>query len=195
MSLVHDVSVAIPARKGDSTMPALLSLGRQVGVRLQVSICHDMDGRGAGWARNQAAAVCRHPWLLFSDADIEWEPCAVLWLVETLQSNPGAAYSYGSYEMAGKVQCNQPFSLSRLKIGNFVSTMSLIRRELFPGFDESLGRYQDWDLWLTLAAKGHIGVQSNRLIFRTKLRDGITQNGPVSVADGRAVIVKKHNLL
>jgi hypothetical protein len=27
------------------------------------------------------------------------------------------------------------------------------------------------------------------------LRDGITQNGPVSVADARAIIVKKHNLL
>jgi glycosyltransferase involved in cell wall biosynthesis len=193
--MIPEVSVAIPVRAGETTMPVLKSLGRQEGVRLQVSICHDVDGRGANWARNQAAAVARHPFLLFSDADIEWEPMALLHLVRTLEANPGAAYAYGSYEMAGRIQCTEPFSPSRLRQRNFVSTMSLLRRETFPGFDESIGRFQDWDLWLTMLKKGHIGVQSNRLLFRTRLRDGITLNGPISAEDGRAIIRRKHNLV
>jgi hypothetical protein len=72
--------------------------------------------------------------------------------------------------------------------------MSLIRSADFPGFDESLHRLQDWDLYLTLLAQGKRGVYCNDIIFTTKVRDGITHNGPVDILEAERRIKEKHDL-
>lgn len=133
-------------------------------------------------------------YLLFCDDDIEWMPGAIAHLCRTLDENPWASYAYGAYEMGGKVQCDQPFDADRLRRGNFVSTMSVIRREAFPGFDESIPRLQDWDLWLSMLEQGKTGVQCGRLIFSTAVRDGITENGPVTWRQARERVASKHGL-
>lgn len=190
----HRISVAIPVRAGGNPYIALHSLGAQSGVDLEISVCYDVDGRGANWARNQAAGRTRRDLLLFSDDDIVWEPGALRDMAEVLLASPEVAYVYGSWEMNGRVQCMQQWDAGRLRRGNYISTMSLLRRESFPGFDERIGRLQDWDLWLTMLERGHIGRQCGRKIFTTALRDGITENGPVTWAAAKAIVARKHNL-
>jgi hypothetical protein len=46
----------------------------------------------------------------------------------------------------------------------------LIRRTDFSGFDESLTKFQDWDLWLTMAEQGKKGVWINRELYRIEPR-------------------------
>lgn len=52
--------------------------------------------------------------------------------------------------------------------------MSVIRRSGFPGFDESLRRLQDYDLWLTMLGRGQRGVYCGAEVFSTLVRNGIT---------------------
>ena len=68
-----------------------------------------------------------------------------------------------------------PFNAQRLNQGNYISTMSLVRKDVFPMFDEKLKRLQDWDIWLTLVAKGYRGkLVSNVTFYAYYLDAGIT---------------------
>lgn len=187
------ISVIIPVRQGGNPDITLRSLAHQTVQNFDILISHD-EGKGANWARNRGAELSKADLLLFSDDDIEWTPSALQILEQALSANPTASYAFGSYEMGGQVQCQAPFNAHQLRRYNIASTMALIRREHFPGFDESLQRLQDWDLFLTMLSKGHAGVQCGRLTFRTQLRDGITQNGPVAYDDACDVIARKHGL-
>lgn len=197
------ISVVIPVRKGGSPHIALESLAGQL-EGCEVVIATDGLEAGANWARNRGFARSRGEFLLFSDDDIEWLPGAVEILAKTLDRSPAAAYAYGSYvlkdpagisgNMAGQVQCNVAFSASRLRDANFVSTMSLIRREAFPGFDESIHRLQDWDLWLTMLQSGHTGIYCGSMIFTTAIRPGITYGGGTDYKLSRRIVAEKHRL-
>jgi hypothetical protein len=47
----------------------------------------------------------------------------------------------------------------------YIHTSSLIRRADFPGFDETLKKFQDWDLWLSIAESGGKGVWIDKMLF------------------------------
>jgi len=64
----------------------------------------------------------------------------------------------------------------------------------FPGWDESIERLQDFDLWLSILTPGKLAVNCGRRIFSTARRDGITQNGKVSYQDAWQRLKEKHGL-
>lgn len=188
-----EISIIIPNRETENPYATLRSLAHQT-HGAEIIVVYD-EGRGANWARNHGAELVTGNFLLFSDNDIVWEPEAVEDLYWTLQSTDSAGYCYGWYEMEGKQYCKQPFSLQTLRDHNYISTMSLIRKELFPGFDESIERLQDWDLWLTLAERGVSGVYCPHKIFTTKKREGITFGNGISWQKAREIVMQKHGLL
>lgn len=186
------VSVVIPTIGRASLATTIRSLNRQSHTPSEIIITYD-SGAGANWARNEGADKATCPYLLFSDDDITWEKGAIKDLLRALWSRPSAAYAYGWYEKEGNQYCNRPFSARDLKQGNYISTMSLFRRDLFPGFDEQIQRLQDWDLYLTLLEEGYEGVYCGGKIFVTKENDGITRNSiPWEEAD--EIVRRKHGL-
>jgi len=46
--------------------------------------------------------------------------------------------------------------------------MALIKRADFPvgGWDESIKKFQDWDLWLTMLNAGKSGVWVDKVLFK-----------------------------
>lgn len=192
-----DISIVIPVRAGGSAQLTLSTLDRATqGVTFEIIVSHDSEGRGANYARNAGAKLAAGRFLLFSDDDIEWMPGAIHALLDGLEKAATAAYSYGAYWLEGTgVQCDREFSADALRRANYISTMSLIRAETFPGFDERIERLQDWDIFLSMLEAGHAGVLvPGVLLFRTYLRDGITQGGKVSYRDARAIVRLKHRL-
>ncbi|MEO0461006.1 MAG: glycosyltransferase family 2 protein [Myxococcota bacterium] len=88
----------------------------------------------------------------------------------------------------------RPFESEQLRRGNYVSMMSLVRRRLCPKFDETLPRYQDWDIWLTLVERGHEGVYvPDTGFFAFYLDSGITSSEEVRKT-AREMIERKHRL-
>lgn len=190
------ITVVIPIRKGGNAKITKDSLAKQTIEGMKIIEVRDTQGKGANWARNKGFEKVDTEYVLFSDDDIEWEPDALEKLLEPLEKVKPVSYSYGSYEMDGKIQCDKEFNPATLQDTNFISTMSLIRTKDFPGFDESIKRLQDWDLWLTMLLQHqNYGVYIGKKIFTTKKRDGITEGKDAQpYAEAVEIIKKKHNL-
>lgn len=188
------LSIIIPIRENGTPEPTLRSLAQQTFRDFEI-ICSWDHGHGANAARNAGFRRANGSLLLFSDDDITWRPDALARLVSTLEAHPEAAYSYGAYTMGGRVQCGREWDAAALRRQNFVSTMSVIRREAFPGFDESLTRLQDYDLWLTMLAAGHRGVYCGGVVFSTQVRNGITYSpDSLPYPAALALVHQKHNI-
>jgi len=157
-------------------------------------VSSDDDLKGANWARNEGFKGVDTEYVLFSDNDINWHENALESLLDTLERTPEASYSYGAYKIGSITQCNEKFNADELRKRNYISTMSLIRTKDFPGFDEKIQRFQDWDLWLTMLEQGKTGVYCGRIIFDTPLKDGITHNGKLTLFEAYNIIKDKHKL-
>ena len=134
---------------------------------------------GAPRARNMGAKTSRGDYLLFSDADLVFKSNALILMHRTLQNNLNASYAYSNFTSSLITFKGMPFNATALKDNNYIHTTSLMRRQDFPGFDESLNKFQDWDLWLTMLDKGRIGVFIPKILFHACVsRRGISRWRP-----------------
>lgn len=187
------LSVVIPVRQGGNAETTLASLQQQTFKDFQVIQSPDKRGN-ANWARNRGFEQYSSPYVLFSDDDIQWELDALQALMDTLTYTPAASYAYGAYRCGKRINSGQEFDAQELRRKNYISTMSIIRSKHFPGFDESLQRLQDWDLWLTMLDRGHVGVFCGRTIFTTEVRPGITHSSKISWHEAERIVRMKHRL-
>jgi hypothetical protein len=97
-------------------------------------------------------------------------------MLEALRQTPEASYAYSSFNWGRKLFKLNEFNPEQLKKMPCIHSMSLIRRQDFPatGWDESIKKFQDWDLWLTMLEQGKIGVWIPRVLFQ------ITTGGTIS---------------
>ena len=130
------------------------------------------ENRGGNAARNRGFAVSKGEFVMFCDADMRLRRDALEKLLTALATHPEAAYAYSSFRFGWKLFRSGPFDPAHLRRVNFISTTSLIRRASFPGFDESLRRFQDWDLWLTMLERGATGVWVPMTLFRAEVKRG-----------------------
>lgn len=177
-------------------------------ANLPAEIIVNSDFGGAPKKRNAGFERSTQPFVFFCDDDILLPKGYLEKLYKLLTANPTKSYAYTGYHgivmhpqthpMRGNFQIPSiPFNGENLKKGNYISTMSLVRREHFPGFDESLKRLQDWDVWLTMLSKGHEGIMlggAENMYHAYYLDEGITSNGN-NENEGLMKIVQKHKLL
>ncbi|MCX7778695.1 MAG: glycosyltransferase family 2 protein [Patescibacteria group bacterium] len=130
----------------------------------------NQERKGANSARNRGFQEAKGDFLFFCDADVELKNDCLEKMVKILKEHPEASYAYSSFKFGWKVFPSFDFDSERLKKMPYISMMSLIRREHFPGFDESLTKFQDWDLWLTMLEKGYRGIRIPEILFTVKPR-------------------------
>jgi len=121
---------------------------------------------GANAARNRGFRESKGEHLLFCDSDIEMRGDMLEKMVQVLENHPEASYIYSSFKYGWKNFKLWPFDAEKLKKIPYIHTTSLIRREHFPGFDESIKRLQDWDLFLTMLENGYKGVWIPEYLFK-----------------------------
>ncbi len=122
---------------------------------------------GAPAARNRGAKEAKGEYLFFCDADAILIPSALESLVRNLEANPSISYAYSSFLWGKKIFKLSEFDPEKLKKMPYIHTMSLIRRSDFPssGWDESIKKLQDWDLWLTMLEQGKTGLYIPEVLF------------------------------
>ncbi len=128
----------------------------------------NQENQGSNAARNRGFKKSSGKFVIFWDADTVAEPGMLQKMHQALVDNPSEAYVYSRFKFGWKTMRSAPFNAEELKKNNYIDTTSLLRREAFPGFDESLKRFQDWDVWLTLLAQGKTGLFIPEVLF-TKL--------------------------
>jgi glycosyltransferase involved in cell wall biosynthesis len=124
------------------------------------------ENRGGNAARNRGFGLSKGKYVLFCDADIVMRPDCLTAMLGALDRNPEVSYAYCSFRYGWKSFRLWPFDSDQLRRMNYIHTTSLIRREHFSGFDESIRKLQDWDLWLTMLEEGHVGVWIPETLFR-----------------------------
>lgn len=127
---------------------------------------------GAPAARNEGFRRSNGVSVLFLDADGILVPDALERLHAALVTHPEAAFAYSAFDYGWKRFASRPFDVRALQQCNFIHTSALIRREWFSGFDESLKKFQDWDLWLTMTERGGNGAYVPDRLMRFATRRG-----------------------
>lgn len=161
------------------------------------------DGGGDGNSkRNIGAYAATQDYLMFVDDDCILRPgCIARMLEEIFRYSEQVDFVYSDYRLFSddngfpKGELKQPgsFSVDALHGGNYIHTMSLIRRASFPGFDPEIKRLQDWDLWLTMTSRGSKGAYIRECLFDSWHIDK-SVSSTVPFDEAYAAIVKKHGL-
>ena len=138
---------------------------------------YGQKNQGASIARNLGAKMARGQYLLFCDADTILNPTMLESMKICLEKNPGASFCYSSFIWGKKKFLLWPYDAQKLKQMPYINTSSLLRRDRFPGFDEKLKRFQDWDLWLTMSEQGRVGIWLNQILYKVNLGGRQTMSG------------------
>ncbi len=193
------ISVIIPAYNHASALPTCIdSVLAQQQVKIEVIVVNDgstddtsavlqryvgdrrvavieQPNAGSNPARNRGFAASRGDRIVFLDADALLTSDTLRRLSGALDAHPEAAYAYCDFTFGWKHFKTGPFDPERLKRRSMIHTAALIRREAFPGFDESIKRFQDWDLWLTMLGQGCVGIHVSGLTMHMRVeRKGIS---------------------
>lgn len=128
--------------------------------------------QGGNVARNHGFDASDGSFVLFCDADVVMRPEMLQKLSDALETHPQASFAYSAFRFGWKHFSSYPFSAERLKRMNYIHTSALIRRQAFPGFDPSLKRFQDWDVWLTMLETGATGILVPEELFRIQNHRG-----------------------
>ncbi len=124
--------------------------------------------QGANPARNRGRVDAHGEYLIFCDADVVMREHMLSCLFEVLDNDPCASYAYCNFKFGWKTFGGVEFDAQKLRERNYIHTTSLVRAKDFPGFDNSLKRLQDWDVWLTMLEQGKSGVLVDKLLFKVK---------------------------
>lgn len=128
-----------------------------------------IDHGGACKARNAGFEMASGKYVVAWDADCYAKPGMAKRWVDEFEAVPDADFVYTGYEFAGERGAfeSEPFDAFSLQCGNYISSMSPIKREKAHKWDESLPAAQDWDYWLTAVERGLKGVWIEGAGFET----------------------------
>ena len=126
------------------------------------------ENRGASRARNAGIERSRGDWVAFLDSDDEWEPAKLDRQLGRARADPSAGLVYCGYERRDQVTehratprwpLHEGDVLDHLLAGwRFPTALAMVRRAALlevGGFSADLDCYEDYDLWLRLAAARH----------------------------------------
>jgi glycosyltransferase involved in cell wall biosynthesis len=149
-----------------------------------VRVLHHGHNRGLIEARMTGLAATSAPLVLPLDADDCLVPGAITSMADALEADPGAVACCGDYEEFGESALVRavPDELDPYRVAytNEYPVTSLFRRAVLEEVDgwrydgAVLPSYEDWHLWMKLAARGerivHLGP--GRLTYRRRLHPG-----------------------
>jgi glycosyltransferase involved in cell wall biosynthesis len=135
----------------------------------QINILRLNQSKGVAHARNQGIRQSTGHWLAFLDSDDQWLPGKLEIQMEAIASDPNIGLCFTDYavneqdpdeiwrQVAVYSRRQGERNFANLFRGNFIGTLTVLLRrdcwEMVGGFDETLIRGSDYDLWLKVAER------------------------------------------
>ncbi len=160
--------IVVNDRSTDRLSKIIKKYKQEFGIKIE--FMHNKENHGAPYTRNKGFRRSKGEFVFFCDADSVLDEEALELMIEALKENSEASYAYSSHKYGHKLFKLWPFDADRLRRMPYIHSMALLRRKHFPksGWDESLNKLQDWDLWLTMLDNGHTGVWIDQVLFKIK---------------------------
>jgi glycosyltransferase involved in cell wall biosynthesis len=177
-------------------------------------IIEHQENKGAPAARNKGFGLATGQFIIFWDADVVAEKDMLKKMHNVLTIHPEVDYVYSNFYFGDKEMPGMKFNTDKLRENNYIHSTSLIRREAIIVWDESLKRFQDWDLWLSMLEKGSEGIWIPEYLFKVLSRsDGMSSwlpsfayKKPFNLIPGvrgkveayervKEVVMKKHKII
>jgi hypothetical protein len=136
---------------------------------------------GLAAARNTGFEHARAPLVMVMDADNTIYPTCLRKLADALGDSPGVAAAYSILEDFGdqrNVRSALAWDVERLCRANYIDAQAMMRRsawERLGGYradDELVYGWEDWDLWLRLAADGGKAMLVTQILGRYRVQRG-----------------------
>lgn len=166
------------------------------------------ENAGPSVARNTALSVSKGPWIAFLDSDDEWLPGKLQKQIQLLDRNPGLRWcSTNRYQSDGrrKAAAGNADAIAKALEGRdyfsnyftaasqskcpIITTTLIVHRQVFEqlgGFDPSLRRGQDIDMWWRIAHyHPQIGYVPQPLAVRyVDVENPVTRKHRLEIMDG-----------
>ena len=136
--------------------------------------------RGLPASRNLVIGEARADKVMVMDADNLVYPNALRILADALDADPEAAFAYSTLEefgVAPGVRSAMAWNPEWLCERNYIDAQAMLRRsawERHGGYrvsDELVFGWEDWELWLRMAAAGEHGVHVPRMLGRYRTQE------------------------
>ena len=136
---------------------------------------------GLAAARNSGFEHARAPLVMVMDADNTIYPTCLRKLADALHDNPDTDAAYSILEDFGdqrNIRGALAWDVERLCRANYIDAQSMIRKsawERLGGYradDEFVYGWEDWDLWLRLAAEGGRAMLVTQILGRYRVQQG-----------------------
>jgi glycosyltransferase involved in cell wall biosynthesis len=179
----------------DGTVAALERFGNRIRV-------HEQANGGVAKARNTGVALAKGSWIAFLDADDLWLPEKVehqlrltdVPMTYTDRFNIGARGDLPELQSLVTPMHAGDLFVPLLREGNFIANTSvMIRRELFEkmgGFYTGLNGTEDWDLWIRVAERHHIGFVPEPLV-KYRFHEGSISRNYVRMSRERTMVISR----
>jgi len=176
MSVASIASIIIPIAPYhlDCANAAITSAEAQ-SVPCDVIPVIDVDGRGAGWARNHGVAQADSPFVVFLDADDLLDPQFV---ERTLTTYRKGAFVYTDWVNADGRRtllpdCTDAKGWQDERIFHLITTLLPTSFHYYiGGFNEALPGYEDLDYYLRLHQAGVCGIRHSEILVTYRSRLG-----------------------
>lgn len=136
------------------------------------------ENKGLSGARNSGIKLANGEYLLCLDADDLIAPTYIQKCVAVLDSRPEVKLVYSRAKFFGAVEGDwdfPPYSFKTLLMVNLIYASAIMRKSDFDKcgpYDERLGFYEDWNLWINMLKDGgDVVLLSEQLFFYRKRYD------------------------
>lgn len=161
----------------DADLEEIIKLEMLEEPRLSMSV---IEHGGAPKARNAGFLLSDGDVVSFWDADCYAEPEMTSMWVMTFNDHPDCDFVYSGYKWTEhgipgyESEIFDPWLIEKY---NYICSMFPLRRDKFPGWDESLTGLQDWDYWRRVIKAGSKGQFIPGFGFSTDLPDADSISG------------------
>lgn len=170
---------------------------RQFGVRFERCIlARNVANAGLAITRNTAIGLSGSENIFLLDADNLLYPQCLERHLEALDQSPEAMAAYSlieRFDAEAGVMGTEVFTRERLKYGNHIDAMAMVRRaylEIIGGYNDIKYGWEDYDLWLRMCENGDFAIQIPQILSRYRVHAKSMLRTVTNVDDSQLILRK-----